>query len=36
MERGKIRGFKPQLRHKQVGRIITPVILDVRELKQKS
>ena len=33
---GKIGGFKPQLRHKQVGRITTPVILDVRELKQKS
>ena len=28
---GKIGGFKPQLR-----RIITPVILDVRKLKQKS
>ena len=33
---GKIGGFRPQLRHKQVGRIIRPVILDVRELKQKS
>ena len=32
---GKIGDFKPQLRHKQVGRIITLVILDVRELKQK-
>ena len=29
-------GFKPQLRQKQVGRIITPVILDVRVLKQKT
>ena len=32
----KIGGSKPQLRHKQVGRIITPVVLDVRKLKQKS
>ena len=30
----KIGGSKPQLKHKQVGR--TTVILDVRELKQKS
>ena len=33
---GKIGGSKPQLIHKQVGRIITTVILDVRKLKQKS
>ena len=33
---GKTGGSKPQLRHKQVGRIITSVILDVRKLKQKS
>ena len=32
----KIGGSKPQLRHKQVGRIITPMILDVRRFKQKS
>ena len=32
----KIGGCKPQLRHKQVGRIIKTVILDVRKLKQKS
>ena len=32
----KIGGSKPQLRHKQVGRTITPVVLDVRKLKQKS
>ena len=30
-----IGGSKPQLRHKQVGRIITTVILDLRNLKQK-
>ena len=33
---GKIGGSKPQVRHEQVGRITTPVILDVRKLKQKS
>ena len=33
---GKIGASKPQLRHKQVGRIITTVILDVRKLKQES
>ena len=33
---GKTGGSKPQLRHKQVGHIITPVILDVRKFKQKS
>ena len=33
---GKIGGSKPQLRHKQVGRIITTVILDARKLKQES
>ena len=32
----KIGGSKPQLRYKQVGRIITPVALDLRKLKQKS
>ena len=34
--RGKIGGSKPRLRHKQVGSIITTVILDVRKLKQES
>ena len=33
---GKIGGSKPRLRHKQVGSIITTVILDVRKLKQES
>ena len=32
----KIGGSKPQLRHKQVGRIITAVVLDVKKLKQDS